>query len=122
MKSVDISLENCSAVNRYFPRKLLHCKYASVGECLVGRDKEGGDRTERDGIGWKGTGLDGKGRDGIEREPVGDRKERDRTGWRGTRQDSVGGARERGMGWQLAWREKERGGEGRDRTERGWTG
>ena len=36
---------------RYFPRKSLRCKYASVGEWRMRRDGEGRDRKERDGTG-----------------------------------------------------------------------
>ena len=79
----------------YFLRKSFRGKYASVGEWQMGRDGEGRDRTERDGIGRKGTGRNGEGRD---------REERNGTGWRGTGQET------------------ERGGEGRDRTDRDWTG
>ena len=48
---------------RYFPRKSLRCKHASVGEWRMGRDGEGRDRTERDETGWKRTGQHGDGRD-----------------------------------------------------------
>ena len=50
----------------------------------MGRDGEGRDRTERDGIPRRETGQEGEGRDGMER---------DGTGRRGTGSDVPKGAR-----------------------------